>query len=73
MAKYIRYDKTDEFFNGKMLYQIINKQSGNPIGQIFWYKSWRQWCARFKEDTVWSEDCLADVREFIKAIETEAE
>ncbi len=66
MAKFIRFDKTDEFFNGRELFRIVNKRSGNPIGQIFFYKPWGIWCARFSEDSVWSEDCLDDVRAFIK-------
>jgi len=66
MAKFIGMIQSDEFFNGKTVFSIINKKSGHIIGQVFWYKPWRRWCARFDEDTVWSEDCLTDVRMFIE-------
>lgn len=65
MAKYIRFQKTDQEYEGKPVYEIVNKRSGACIGQVFWYKPWRRWCARFKENSVWSEDCLNDVRFFM--------
>ena len=72
MAKFIRLSKdTEVTHEGKPVYWILNKRAGASIGQLFWYTPWRKWCARFKEDTVWSEDCLADVRKFIRTLEDE--
>ena len=73
MPKYIRLliDPTGAMHNGKPLYWIFNKRSNQSIGQIFWYPTWRLWAARFQEATVWSEDCLADVRAFIDEVAKE--
>ena len=65
MAKYIRFEKDGQLFGGRDVYAIINKRSGVPIGNVFWYHPWRQWTVRFDEDSIWSQDCLSDVRDFI--------
>jgi hypothetical protein len=58
----------NEVYDGKPLYWIVNNRTKMPIGQIFWYRPWRRWCVRFKEDTVWSSDCLENVANAIAAI-----
>ena len=69
MAKFIRFEKDNsQQFGDREVYAIVNKRSGMPIGNIFWYQPWQQWAARFDEDSVWSQDCLADVREFILSL-----
>jgi hypothetical protein len=66
VAKYIEFKKDEiQRYGGREVYAVVNKRSGTEIGNIFWYPPWRQWTARFDEDSVWSHDCLADVREFI--------
>lgn len=55
----------DASHNGRPVYDILNRRAGTVLGQVFWYQSWRQWCARFDEDAAWSHDCLADVRDFL--------
>jgi len=73
VAKYIRFEIDPEGLTheGKPIYWIVNKRGKDTIGQIFWYPTWGLWAARFKKDSVWSEDCLADVREFIKGLAVE--
>ena len=61
MAKYIRFELSDTKHAGKPVYDVVNKKSGAPLAMMFWYTRWRRWCATFKEDTVWSADCLQDV------------
>lgn len=69
MPKYIRFDKdVTQQYGGREVYAIVNKRCGTPIGNVFWYPPWRQWTARFNDDAVWSQDCLADVREFILSL-----
>lgn len=63
---FIRFEKRDEMHDGKPVYAIVNKRSGAELGVAFYYAPWRQWCARFDEDAVWSQDCLAAVIQFIK-------
>ena len=66
MAKYIRFEVSFQTFGGKQVYQIVNKRSQEPIGNVFWYPRWRKWVARFDEDSVWSDDCLQEVMDFIR-------
>lgn len=64
--KFIRFEKREDKHDGKPVYAIVNKRSGEELGQAFYYAPRRQWCARFDEDVVWSQDCIADVREFLQ-------
>lgn len=68
MAKYITFQKDGQTFGGKDVYEVANKKSGKPLASIFWYQPWRQWTVRFDDNAVWSQDCLADVREFILSL-----
>lgn len=63
--KHIRFDEAG------LLYSIRNNRSGGALGVVFWYAPWKQWCARFDENTVWSQDCLEDVRTFINSLPKE--
>ena len=65
MAAYIKFEISEEVFNGKPTYDCCNKRTGTGIAQIFWYKPWKKWTCRFNPDSVWSEDCLQDIRNFI--------
>jgi len=40
------------------------------LGHIRFYSPWGQWCFFPFADTVWSEDCLADVRKFMLGLKT---
>lgn len=71
MPKFIRFEFDTGTHEGKPLFSIVNKRSNEAIGQVFWYGLWRQWTVRFREDSVWSQDCLADVREFIQRLNSE--
>lgn len=69
MAKYIEFKKDEiQRYGGREVYVVVNKRSGTEIGNVFWYPPWRQWTARFDEDAVWSQDCLADMREFMLSL-----
>ena len=65
MAKYIKFEISDEKHEGKPVYDCLNKRTGTALAQIFWYKPWKQWTCRFNPNSVWSEDCLKDIRSFI--------
>lgn len=49
-------------------YIIRNNSTNNEMGVVEWYPRWRQWVAAFEDSHIWSHDCLADVREFIVAL-----
>jgi hypothetical protein len=63
MPKFIEFDEVMPHPEG--VWVIRNKRSRDILGRIEWYARWRQYVAIFSEDVVWSQDCLADVSEFI--------
>jgi len=65
MAKYIEFKNDSERVNGKPEYLVRNKSSGNMLARLCWYPKWRQWVCEFAPDSIWSHDCLADVRTFM--------
>ena len=68
MAKYIKFSDSGESYSRKAMYDITNKKSGDCLGMIFWYPPWHLWVARFKEESVWSAECLADVQAFMATL-----
>lgn len=64
MAKFIRFDKMDEYAD-RPVYAIVNKKSGIELGKIGYYPPWRQFVAKFGEGSIWSDGCLDDVAEAI--------
>jgi hypothetical protein len=67
MAKYIDFQEVMPRPNG--VWTIENKRSGDILGRIEWYPQWRRYVAIFSDTSIWSQDCLADVSNFIKGIE----
>lgn len=63
MAKYIEFDEVMPPPKG--IWVIRNKRSDTIIGKIEWYSPWRRYVADFEEGSIWSEDCLQDIRQFI--------
>ena len=47
-------------------YAVLNNRSGDLLGEIAWYGSWRQFCFFPEQGTVWNNGCLADVQDAIK-------
>ena len=71
VAKYIRFEKEPSQFAeliGGEGYSVINKRSDGLIARIEWHKPWRKWVVCFDANSIWSEDCLQDIREFILSI-----
>ena len=48
------------------VYAVINVKSGNILGIIKWYYSWRQYCFFPEFNTVFNKDCLSDIEEFVR-------
>ena len=66
MAKFIEFDEVMPHPKG--IFLIRNKRAKDILGKIEWYPRWRQYVVEFEEGTVWSQDCLADVRAFILGV-----
>ena len=64
MAKFINFDK-GPMLNGHESYDITNKKSGSSLARLFWYPPWKRYICQFREDSVWSSDCLADIENFL--------
>lgn len=47
---------------GRPLYCVVNRRSKTKIAELLWYEPWRRYVARFDSDSVWSDDCLNDLR-----------
>jgi hypothetical protein len=70
--KYIQVarDKDLTEWAGKPAWYIFNRRLGDCIGRIEWCPSWRLWVFVSPETSIWSTDCLADVRDAIEKIRT---
>lgn len=47
------------------VYGVLNKNSGDEIGEIKWYPHWRQYTFFPEDGCVFSVGCLNDVNSFI--------
>ena len=52
--------------DGKPVYAVINRRSGDNIAFIVHDGQWRQWVLLPGDDTQWSAGCLTDVQAFIR-------
>lgn len=66
MAKYIEFENDGETLYGKPEYLVKSKSGGNVLARIVWYPRWRQWVCEPAPNTIWSQDCLADMREYMR-------
>lgn len=64
--KYLVFsDLSGMLFCGKPVYQCSN-HSGELLGLVKWYPSWRQYCFYNKGEIVLSAGCLDDIADFIR-------
>jgi len=64
VSRYIRFMKEEEAHEGRPTFAVVNRRSNQALGQVFWYGPWKRYTARFREDSVWSPDCLEAVAAF---------
>lgn len=43
------------------------KDGGRPIGLVIWHSPWRLYCFAPNPNTMFEQDCLRDIAEFIQA------
>lgn len=64
--------ETEAILNNKPLYEIINNKSGDKLGNLFYYPSWRQYCfTQSAEGVVFNNDCLVNIIESINLLNDE--
>jgi hypothetical protein len=64
---YVRFEPRPGI-QGKPAFAVISTTHGDELGGVAWYPRWRQFIFVPYADTIWSEDCLAAVREKVLAM-----
>lgn len=49
-------------------YLVHSRYDGAILGAISWYGGWRQYVFLPHPDTIWSDDCLLELSEFLKQL-----
>jgi hypothetical protein len=68
VAKFIEFENDGETVYGKPEYLVKSKSGGNVLARIVWYPRWQQWVCEPAPNTIWSQDCLADMREYMLSL-----
>lgn len=64
--KFITIEQWDgELFEKRAVYRIYNNKSGDQLGLLSYYKSWKCYVFSSKEDCVFNDKCLRDVLDFM--------
>jgi len=50
------------------VFGVYSLSSGEELGRIFWYASWRQYCFFPTSETVWSRGCLHQIQDFMNKL-----
>lgn len=68
MAKWIEFRETlTPLSNKTKRWEVISLRDGAILGRISWWNAWRKYVFSPSYPTVWEEDCLHDVAEFIES------
>lgn len=54
------------------IWSCRNNKSGEELGQVLWYRSWRQYCFVPTTQAIYSMGCLNDIADFIGKIKPHA-
>ena len=55
-------------FTGKTyIWHVFATEGGERLGQIKWFGRWRKYCFFALDHTVFEQDCLRDLADFIEA------
>ena len=69
-GKWIRFE-FDQQLPKTQKWSVVNKSSGEPIAEIEWYPTWRQYVFFPEPDTVFNDGCLETIIAFIKRLNKE--
>lgn len=55
------------------VYGVYSTHDKSILGKIYWYGSWREYVFEplTRSATIWSEDCLKELYEFLKKLKEE--
>jgi len=51
----------------------VNKKDGTQLGLIFWHGSWRQYVFNPLPDTIWSHDCIEEIKNYLRYLKRDHE
>jgi hypothetical protein len=70
MPKFIKFEE-GKTLNGHPSHDVLNKKSGSSLARVLYYPPWKRFTCQFREDSVWSSDCLADIQKFLEEVNKE--
>jgi hypothetical protein len=65
MAKWIEFVLSEEKPKTKV-WTVEVKENGDIIGTVKWYSGWRKYAFFPEDNTVYENDCLRDIADFIE-------
>jgi len=67
MSDFIEFKLIDEKPKTSV-FDVINIKSGDRLGIIRWYGSWRQYCFFPHEETIFNSDCMQYIIDFMREL-----
>ena len=67
--KYIRFQLSSEQKPKTLVYDILNNNSDDLLGQVKYYANWRQYTFFPEEGCIFSVGCLDDVIDFTRKVQ----
>ena len=49
----------------KLVFDVQEKKAGFSLGVIRWHSPWKEYVFSVSQDSIWSVECLNDLREFL--------
>jgi hypothetical protein len=63
--KWIKFVETYVPHRKTKTWQVMTKDNVSTLGTVKWYGAWRKYCFFPAGETVFEEQCLSDIRNFI--------
>jgi hypothetical protein len=49
----------------KLVFDVQEKKAGFSLGVIRWHSPWKEYVFSVSQDSIWSAECLSELREFL--------
>ncbi len=67
MSKWIEFEDVGASKSGiTRKWQVVSKESDGCLGWVVWYPQWRRYAFLPKGGTIFEEECLCDIADFIE-------
>lgn len=64
-SKYLKFELIEEKPKTKV-YAVLSKNDNSQLAIIKWYANWRCYAFYPENGTIWEEDCLGAIAQFLK-------